>query len=483
VLAVAVIAYIIRRKRHTCSRSVPEEQDTTTDKQAVLTNDSINNNNTNSNSGAFSRAAVTDNPRRNSSDRKSGSMLIDLDSGVVIGSVHDVTTTNDDIEHGTSGANHIDSDNIKGIDNLEQATSKTTAAVDDTAATSVTQYKTSVPNEIDITATTTDGVTNDTTTATDTATHTTLDTAARAVVAATVDLATHTNATTATDNSEASAIQQASNEATDIGSSESATVATKKPFWTKRIGQASRLVTTRMSTATQAAVAAHGDKAIVAYELVGAIAQHVPYIKTAYGLCNEIVQLFGAGVHIDSNCAEVVAWAKHMQVCYHIHIYTCIKATCFSSIWQYICMHMIHLILRLLQVCTSHIHVRCSSSIILYHLYICMNVFVSVCYTLQQSTLDTLQGHIEAYPASGADINLSLMDKVNATLTELKSLAVKHQSSNMLTKFALSRKTQSLLNEATQCFTEATSKLHLNIAVSQYGLNLHIDEGVSILVR
>jgi hypothetical protein len=114
-------------------------------------------------------------------------------------------------------------------------------------------------------------------------------------------------------------------------------------------------------------------------------------------------------------------------------------------------------------------------------MFIHMNV--SVCYTLLQSTLDTLQGHIEAYPASGADINLSLMDKVNATLTELKSLAVKHQKNNIFTQFALARKTQSLLDEATKCFTEATSKLHLNIAVSQYGINLHIDEGVSILVR
>eukprot|EP00953_Heterococcus_sp_UTEX-ZZ885_P001940 1559-Heterococcus_DN1.PRE.1 len=99
-----------------------------------------------------------------------------------------------------------------------------------------------------------------------------------------------------------------------------------------------------------------------------------------------------------------------------------------------------------------------------------------------QSTLDTLQGHIEAYPAPGADINLSLMDKVNSSLTELKSLAVKHQKSNIFTQFALARKTQSLLAEATEYYTEATSKLHLNIAVSHYGVNLRVDEGVSILV-
>jgi hypothetical protein len=117
----------------------------------------------------------------------------------------------------------------------------------------------------------------------------------------------------------------------------------------------------------------------------------------------------------------------------------------------------------------------------MYHVHCCG---VNECVHLRvQSTLDTLQGHIDANPASQADINMSLMDNVEATLLELKSLAIKHQNSNLLTRFALSRKTQSLLNEASQCFTEATSKLHLKIAVSQYGVNLRIDENISVLVR
>jgi hypothetical protein len=41
------------------------------------------------------------------------------------------------------------------------------------------------------------------------------------------------------------------------------------------------------------------------------------------------------------------------------------------------------------------------------------------------------------------------MHEVNVTLTELKSLAVKHQKSNIFTQFALARKTPSLLDEAT----------------------------------
>jgi hypothetical protein len=75
------------------------------------------------------------------------------------------------------------------------------------------------------------------------------------------------------------------------------------------------------------------------------------------------------------------------------------------------------------------------------------------------------------------------MKKVEATLTELRSLARKHQKSNTLLQLALARKTQSLLDEATKCFNEATSKLQLNLAVSQYGVNLRIDENVSLLLR
>jgi hypothetical protein len=114
-----------------------------------------------------------------------------------------------------------------------------------------------------------------------------------------------------------------------------------------------------------------------------------------------------------------------------------------------------------------------------------LHVCVVVCEhcLLQQSTIETLQNYIDAHPGCKADINEALLDKVDVLLNDLKSLACKHQNSNMLTKFALSRKTQSLLNEATQCFTEATSKLQLNIAVSQYGVNLCIDENISVLVR
>jgi hypothetical protein len=388
-------------------------------------------------------------------------MLIDMDSGLIINSVHDdVATTNDDIECGTAGANStIDADTIRttigGIsadDKVMQATMPAITANDNDSDTVTTQHETPVL--------------------------TTSDTTTPAVPATTIDIITaHATATatsdlssgTATGNSKVKTLpmQSISNESTDTVSE--LALATKKPFWSEKVVQASKSVT----NATQNAVAAHGDKAILALELVGAIAQRVPYIKTAYGLCNEVVQLFQANAYIDSNCAEVVAWAKDMQVCYCIYIYVTllivhahVSHTPTESSIKY-------------SLVTSIYHVEAQLSCI--PLYIRMNV--SVCYSPQKSTLDTLQGHIEAYPASGADINLSLMDKVNATLTELKALALKHQSSNMLTKFALSRKTQSLLNEATQWFTEATSKLHLNLAVTQYGVNLRIDENISVLVR
>jgi hypothetical protein len=246
VLAVAVVAYIAWRKRHTCTRRIFEKI-TASDEHAVATNDSISNkNNIDDHSGAFSRATAADNPRRNSGDRKSSTMLIDLDSGLVIDSVHDIASANYDVDGGT----------INSIGDVKQA-------------------------------------------------------APALVVQALSDDSTSTNtvvASSAPSNTVSTAVPNA---ATDIGSNGSAAV-DKKPFWSDKVVQASKSVT----HATQKAVAAHGDKAIVAYELVGAIAQHVPYIRSAYGLCNEVVVLFGAGVHIDSNCAEVVAWAEDMQVCY-----------------------------------------------------------------------------------------------------------------------------------------------------------------------
>eukprot|EP00953_Heterococcus_sp_UTEX-ZZ885_P004568 2968-Heterococcus_DN1.PRE.1 len=197
---------------------MPGKQVTITDKQAVVTYDSINNDNMDDYSGAYSRAAVADNPRRNSSDHKSDSMLITMESGIITDSAHDVTRTTDDLEHGTTGANIIDNDSSNGICDAEKATSNTTAAVDDNAATSLTQHEAPVFNAIDVYVTT-DDVTNDTLIATDAAD----------------DVTAHMNSTTtsgtsdiATGNSNALMIQPTSTEATDIDSTESAIVA-KKP--------------------------------------------------------------------------------------------------------------------------------------------------------------------------------------------------------------------------------------------------------------
>jgi hypothetical protein len=75
------------------------------------------------------------------------------------------------------------------------------------------------------------------------------------------------------------------------------------------------------------------------------------------------------------------------------------------------------------------------------------------------------------------------MDKAEAALTDLVTLARRHSKNNMLLQFALSRKTQSLIDEASAMFTEAISKLHLGLAVSQIGVNLRIDENVTVLMR
>jgi hypothetical protein len=53
----------------------------------------------------------------------------------------------------------------------------------------------------------------------------------------------------------------------------------------------------------------------------------------------------------------------------------------------------------------------------------------------------------------------------------------------MLSQFALSRKMQLLLDEATKSSTDAVSKLQLGTSVTQIDVNLRIHENVSVLMR
>jgi hypothetical protein len=297
IVVVAAIAYMAWRERDAIKARIPKRHSTTTTTtETVIKTD----NDVKDRGGSFSKATtVADNPRRNSSDRKSGSMLIHLDSGIIIDSVHnDVSSTDDDIEHGIKSTTSIIDDNSSVIN------ANNTDQVLPASSTSTTAYDTTIPTEQHETSVVLS--TSDITAPID---NTTIDTTSRLTTTETDS----TTSDTTTDNRRALVVQPTANEAIDTVS-ELAVVTKKQPFWANRIGQASRLVTTRMSTATQKAVAQHGDKAILAYELVGAVAEHIPYVRHAYGLCDEIVQLFGAGVHIDSNCAEVVAWAKDMQV-------------------------------------------------------------------------------------------------------------------------------------------------------------------------
>jgi hypothetical protein len=76
-----------------------------------------------------------------------------------------------------------------------------------------------------------------------------------------------------------------------------------------------------------------------------------------------------------------------------------------------------------------------------------------------------------------------MIEQSEAALTELITLATRHTNLNMLSQFALSRKTQSLLDEASKSFIEATDKLQLGLSVAQYGVQLKIDENISVLIR
>jgi hypothetical protein len=75
--------------------------------------------------------------------------------------------------------------------------------------------------------------------------------------------------------------------------------------------QMSCFMSKSMVSAAETAKTAHLD---IAWEALGSVAQYIPYVKNIYGLCDEIVQLFGTGTTISANCAEVIAWAEHMKV-------------------------------------------------------------------------------------------------------------------------------------------------------------------------
>jgi hypothetical protein len=75
------------------------------------------------------------------------------------------------------------------------------------------------------------------------------------------------------------------------------------------------------------------------------------------------------------------------------------------------------------------------------------------------------------------------MDKVEAVLTELIRLATRHSRNGMLMDFALSRSTQSLVDDASKCLNEALAKLQLGLSVALIGATLSIKEDTTVLLR
>jgi hypothetical protein len=75
------------------------------------------------------------------------------------------------------------------------------------------------------------------------------------------------------------------------------------------------------------------------------------------------------------------------------------------------------------------------------------------------------------------------MDKVEAVLTELIRLATRHSKNGMLMDFALSRSTQSLVDDASKCLNEALAKLQLGLSVALISATLSIKEDTTVLLR
>jgi hypothetical protein len=94
--------------------------------------------------------------------------------------------------------------------------------------------------------------------------------------------------------------------------------------------------------------------------------------------------------------------------------------------------------------------------------------------------LEKLHGN---HPSLEMESNIILMNKAEVVLAEILTLATRHAKNNMLAHFALSRQTQTLINDASKYFTDAIAKLQLGIAVTQLGVTLRTDENVTLLLR
>jgi hypothetical protein len=214
VVMVAVLACVAWHKQDAIKARIPKKHSTTittaTETVTKSTGDHKNN------GGSFSKATtVADNPRRNSSDRKSDSMLVHLDSGIIIDSVrNDACSTSDDIEQGATGTTNIIADSstvtnaINSNDQVVQASSTSTTANDTIVSTE--QHETSVVL-----------ITSDITAPVD-------DTAVDAASTMTA-IGTDSTSDAITENSRALVVQPTVNEAIDTVS-EFAIVPKKQPF-------------------------------------------------------------------------------------------------------------------------------------------------------------------------------------------------------------------------------------------------------------
>eukprot|EP00953_Heterococcus_sp_UTEX-ZZ885_P029025 15450-Heterococcus_DN1.PRE.4 len=91
------------------------------------------------------------------------------------------------------------------------------------------------------------------------------------------------------------------------------TAIVKKSKLTSKASKLAQGFTSSITSVVKKGVKDHGSKLDVAVEAFGAVAEHIPYVCYAWGLCNEVILLFSANAEISSDCAEVVSWAQHMQ--------------------------------------------------------------------------------------------------------------------------------------------------------------------------
>jgi len=99
-----------------------------------------------------------------------------------------------------------------------------------------------------------------------------------------------------------------------------------------------------------------------------------------------------------------------------------------------------------------------------------------------EDILKNLESQVREFPRLIKKINMGSLMMCSEKLRELLDIANVHKSTNFLTKFALSQKNKTLMEEAAESFHIAVSTLQLSLATASLAVNMKIDHNIDLIL-